>query len=134
METAYLVKLGNTSPNCSMVLCRARQINLLLFYAFRSSFGIASLFFLTFAFGIGFFCPKWQKNEKGIPCKSGTVPAAVSFIHIFAPHCHCAPIGGTGRPQRWKRVRRPANTTRLFNAFGVKGGNSYEFSVYSLEW
>lgn len=40
--------------------------------------------------------------KKGIPCKSGAVPAAVSPLKVFELHSHCPAAGWEGNQKQDK--------------------------------
>jgi hypothetical protein len=61
--------------------------------------------------------------EKGIRCKSGTVPAAVSSLNVVNLFCHCHALCG------WEDLERQSKPEDLpptiFLAFGKKVRNHY---------
>jgi hypothetical protein len=75
---------------------------------------------------IGFGVPISRRDEKGIRCKSGTVPAAVSSLEtakwkisnrntfclptsFLQPHATVPHLGGREGAQKVEQVRRPAS-------------------------
>jgi hypothetical protein len=68
----------------------------------------------------GIFAVKHNKNEKGMPCKSATVPAAVSSYKTSSNTFATVVYSPREGRKQGEQVRRPACRCLIF-AFGIKG-------------
>ena len=90
------------------------------------------LFIFDLNFGISVPVAE-NRNEKGIRCNAGAVPAAVSPITVSESNA-TVPKFRDGKVQITGRARRPADFDKLFFAFGINSKSETHLIVIHFHY